>query len=336
MTRDDSQVLADRAGLHYVAPDDPGYRRVRRGRGFSYLSPDGHTVNGGIRQSIERLVIPPAWEGVWISQDPQGHILATGQDDAGRKQYVYHPQWEEVRDEAKFERLELFGRKLPQLRKRVDSDLRRRGLPRDKVVALSVAVLDRTLIRVGNARYATDHGSFGLTTLTGEHIEVEGRHVRLDFSGKGGAEHQMVFQDRRLANLVSDCQELAGQTLFSYETPDGTTSSISSSDVNDYLSEALGGPFTAKNVRTWGASSLVTGELARANGEQNEDLVRAAIDVAAERLGNTRAVCRDSYVHPRVLESFTDGALADIWPRVRTGRWINRDESALRLLLDVG
>ncbi len=333
MTKDDSQTLAERAGLHYVTPGDPGYRRVRRGRGFSYISPDGQAINGEIRQSIERLVIPPAWEGVWISQDPQGHILATGQDDAGRKQYLYHPRWEEVRDEAKFERLEQFGRGLPNLRKRVDSDLRRRGLPRDKVVALSVAVLDRTLIRVGNTRYATDNGSYGLTTLTCDHIEVDGRHVHLDFSGKGGAEHRLVFQDRRLANLVSDCQELAGQTLFSYETPDGIVSSISSSDVNAYLSDALGGSFTAKNVRTWGASSLVTGELARANGERSEDLVRAAIDVAADRLGNTRAVCRDSYVHPKVLESYADGALAHIWGKVRNGRWVNRDESALRLLL---
>lgn len=333
MTRDDSQILAERAGLNYVTPSDPGYRRVRRGMGFSYIAPDGSVINEEIRLSIERMVIPPAWTEVWISQDPQGHILATGQDKAGRKQYVYHHHWEEIRDESKFERLELFGRRLPDLRKKVDSDLRRRGLPRDKVVALSVAVLDRTLIRVGNAKYATDNGSYGLTTLMGEHIEVDGRHVLLDFSGKGGAEHQLAFQDRRLANLVSDCQDLAGQTLFSYETPDGTTTSISSSDVNTYLSEALGGPFTAKNVRTWGASSLVIGELARVTGEQGEDVVRAAIEVAADRLGNTWGVCRDSYVHPKVLDSYFDGGLPDIWRRVRAGRWVNRDESALRLLL---
>lgn len=335
MTRTDSEMLAEDAGLRYVGPDHPGYRRVRRGKGFSYLDADGQVVNGRVRQRIAQLVIPPAWEGVWISRDPRGHILATGNDKAGRKQYIYHPQWEEIRDEAKFDRLAPFGKRLTDLRKRVDSDLRKRGLPRDKVVAVAVAVLDRTLIRVGNTKYATDNGSYGLTTLTSQHLEVDGRHLHFDFSGKGGAEHQLVFQDRRLANLVSHCQELGGQTLFSYETEDGTPSSISSSNVNDYLSVALGGPFTAKDVRTWGASSLVTGELARNSGDQDpEEMIRAAIDVAADSLGNTRAVCRDSYVHPRVLESHLEGDLASIWRRARRSKWASREESALRILLE--
>lgn len=335
MTREDAELLAEEAALRYVDPDHPGYRRVGRGRGFSYLDADGQVVNGRVRQWIEQLVIPPAWKDVWISQDPRGHILATGYDKAGRKQYIYHPRWEEIRDEAKFDRLEPFGRRLTDLRRKVDSDLRKGGLPRDKVVAVAVAVLDRTLIRVGNTRYATDNGSYGLTTLTCEHIEVDGRHLHLDFSGKGGAKHQLVFQDRRLANLVSNCQELAGQTLFSYETEDGTPSSISSSDVNDYLSSALGGPFTAKDVRTWGASSVVTGELARATEAQDpEEMIRAAIDVAADRLGNTRAVCRDSYVHPLVLEAHVEGDLVSIWHRARRSKWGSRDESALRILLE--
>lgn len=335
MTREDAEMLAEEAALRYVDPDYPGYRRVRRGKGFSYLDADGQVVNGRVRQRIEQLVIPPAWEDVWISRDPRGHILATGHDKAGRKQYIYHPQWEEIRDQAKFDRLEPFGMRLTDLRKKVDSDLRKRGLPRDKVVAVAVAVLDRTLIRVGNTRYANDNGSYGLTTLTCEHIEVDGRHLHLDFSGKGGAEHQLVFEDPRLANLVSNCQELAGQTLFSYETEDGAPSSISSSDVNEYLSDALGGPFTAKDVRTWGASSLVTGELARATEDQDpEEMIRAAIDVAADRLGNTRAVCRDSYVHPGVLESHVEGDLVSIWRRARRSKWASRDESALRILLE--
>lgn len=335
MIREDAEILAEEAALRYVDPGCPGYRRVRRGRGFSYIDAEGQVVNGRVRQRIEQLVIPPAWEDVWISRDPRGHILATGHDRAGRKQYIYHPRWEEIRDEAKFDRLELFGRRLTDLRRKVDSDLRKGGLPRDKVVAVGVAVLDRTLIRVGNTRYATDNGSYGLTTLTCEHIEVDGRHLHLDFSGKGGAEHQLVFQDRRLANLVSNCQELAGQTLFSYETEDGTPSSISSSDVNDYLSDALGGPFTAKDVRTWGASSVVTGELARATEDQDpEEMIRAAIDVAADCLGNTRAVCRDSYVHPLVLDSYVEGDLVSIWRRARRSKWGSRDESALRILLE--
>lgn len=337
MTGPDSIDLAAEAGLHYVEPDAPGYRRVRRGKGFAHLDPEGRAVNGRVRSRIESLVVPPAWEDVWISRDPLGHILATGYDKAGRKQYIYHPVWEQVRDEVKFDRLEPFGRGLARLRRRVDSDLREAGLARVKVVALAVAVLDRTLIRVGNSRYATDNGSYGLTTLTCEHIEVDGRHVHFEFAGKGGAEHQLALRDRRLAGLVSDCWELAGQTLFSYETGDGEVSSITSSDVNSYLSDVLHGSFTAKDVRTWGASSLVTGELATtARSGENEDsdsLAREAIDVAAERLGNTRAVCRESYVHPQILEAYEDGSLAGVWSRAKSGKWTSRDESALRLLL---
>ena len=335
MTVADSMLLADEAGLRYVGNEAPGYRRVKRGRGFSYLSPEGVAVNGKVRERIERLVIPPAWEDVWIARDPRGHIQATGIDKAGRKQYIYHPLWEEMRDEVKFDRVAPFGRGLTGLRKRIDSDLRKRGLPREKVVALAVAVLDRTLVRVGNRRYAEDNESYGLTTLTCEHVQVDGLHVHLEFSGKGGAEHELVFKDRRLAGLVSGCQELAGQTLFSYETSDGEPSSVSSSDVNDYLSQTQGGPFTAKDFRTWGASSLVLGELARNPGvDDAEERLRHAIDVAADRLGNTRAICRDSYVHPRVISVNTDGTLGDGWSRKRAGKWLNRDESALRQLLE--
>ena len=335
MTREDSGFLATEAGLRDVGPDAAGYRRVRRGRGFSYVSPEGQAVNGRARNRIEELAIPPAWEDVWIARDPLGHIQATGHDKAGRKQYLYHPRWEEIRDEAKFDRLAPFGRGLTALRKRIDGDLRQRGLPRGKIVALAVAVLDRTLLRVGSARYAAGNDSYGLTTLTNEHIEIDGLHVHLEFAGKGGAERQLAFRDRRLASLVSRCQELAGQTLFSYETSEGEVSSITSSDVNEYLSAALDGPFTAKDVRTWGASALVTGELARTMDDPDPDSrLLAAIDVAAERLGNTRAVCRDSYVHPGISRVNSDGRLAAIWRRARSGKWTNRDESALRLLLD--
>lgn len=330
----DSPVLALEAGLRYIDSGAPGYRRVRRGKGFVYLSQDGEVLNGRIRKWIESLVIPPAWKDVWISIDPRGHILATGHDAAGRKQYIYHPDWEMIRDEVKFDRLGSFVDKLVELRKRIDTDLRSRGLPQRKVVALTVAVLDRTLLRVGNRRYAAENDSYGLTTLTCEHIEVDGPHVHLEFTGKAGAEHQLVFGDRRLAGLVSRCQELSGQTLFSYETGDGGVGSVMSSDVNAYLSNVLEDPFTAKDVRTWGASSLVTGELGRADDVTDvETRLRNAIDVAAERLGNTRAVCRSSYVHPRVLEANEDGSLDEIWPRARGGKWVSRDESALRALL---
>ncbi|MFP4074055.1 MAG: DNA topoisomerase IB [Actinomycetota bacterium] len=332
---DDSPVLALEAGLRYIESGAPGYRRVRRGKSFVYLSDDGEVLNGRVRKWIENLVIPPAWEDVWISSDPRGHILATGHDAAGRKQYIYHPDWEVIRDEVKFDRLVPFGDKLVELRKSIDNDLRTRGLPRRKVVSLTVAVLDRTLLRVGNRRYAAENDSYGLTTLTCEHIEVDGPHVHLEFTGKGGAEHQLVFGDRRLAGLVSRCQELSGQTLFSYETGDGDVGSVTSSDVNGYLSDILEGPFTAKDVRTWGASSLVVGELGRGSEDTDvEARLRDAIDVAAERLGNTRDVCRASYVHPRVLAANEDGSLDEIWPKARGGKWVSRDESALRALLD--
>ena len=333
MTGDEYLLLAAEAGLRYVGPDVAGFRRVRKGRGFSYVDEADAVVNGKTRKRIESLVIPPAWEDVWVSRDPSGHILATGHDRAGRKQYMYHPLWEETRDEAKFDRLGPFGRGLSGLRSRVDADLRKRDLPREKVIALAIAVLDRTLVRVGNRRYAVDNESYGLTTLTCEHIEVDGLHVHLEFAGKGGAEHQLAFKDRRLAGLISQCQELAGQTLFSYETSIGSITSVSSSDINDYLSDTLGGAFTAKDFRTWGASSLVLGELVRSTEGDLEERTRRAIDAAAERLGNTRAVCQSSYVHPLVVESAGSGALDTVWRRSRSGMWANREESALRKLL---
>lgn len=334
MTIEDSESLAERAGLRYVGQDAPGYRRIRRGRGFSYVSAGGQTVNGKIRTRIEALAIPPAWEDVWIARDPLGHIQATGHDEAGRKQYIYHPRWEEMRDEVKFDRLAPLGRGLGSLRQRLDSDLRRSGLPREKVVALAVAVLDRTLLRVGSSRYTEENDSHGLTTLTNDHIEIDGLYVNLEFGGKGGAERQVAFRDRRLARLVARCQELDGQTLFSYQRNGGELSAITSSDVNTYLSDALNGPFTAKDLRTWGASALVTGELARTTDEPDpERRLLAAVDVAAERLGNTRAVCRDSYVHPGICRVNQEGRLAAIWRRARRGKWLEREESALRLLL---
>lgn len=333
MNGTESALLADDAGLRYIESGDPGYRRVRRGRGFSYLTETGQTVNGELRDWIESLAIPPAWEDVWVSADARGHILATGHDNAGRKQYVYHPLWEEARDEVKFDRLGEFGGEIVRLRQCIDSDLQRRGLPRRKVVALAVAVLDKTLARVGNRRYAIENESYGLTTLTCEHLEVDGRHVHIEFEGKGGADHQLVFADRRIAELVSRCQDLDGQTLFSYETTDGGSASISSSDINSYLSEELGGPFTSKDFRSWGASSLVMGALGRSSVVDPVLRVREAIEAAAERLGNSAEVCRSAYVHPLVIEADSDGRLQDAWGRSRPGKWIDREESAVRLLL---
>lgn len=333
MTTIDSISLAAEAGLTYVSDQGPGLRRIRRGRGFSYVDANGKGTNGAVRTWINSLVIPPAWEDVWISPDRSGHILATGYDKAGRKQYIYHPVWEETRDEVKFERMGEFGRRLAHLRRHTDAELSRPGLSRPKVTALAVAVLDRTLIRVGNQRYADENDAYGLTTITCDHVEVDGLHVHLDFAGKGGADHQLVFQDRRLAGMISKCQELGGQTLFGYKTPAGVVA-ITSTDVNAYLAETMTGPFTAKDFRTWGASTAIAEELMTGpeDGDEDTRLLRA-IDSTAEKLGNTREVCRSSYLHPIIPESFHTGVLADAWAGSRRGTWLGRAESAVNRVI---
>jgi DNA topoisomerase-1 len=333
MTSIESISLAAEAGLNYITDETPGLRRIRRGRGFSYSDANGKVINGSVRKWIDSLVIPPAWDDVWISPDRSGHILATGYDKAGRKQYIYHPLWEETRDEVKFDRMGDFGRRLTRLRRRTDSELSRPGLSKQKVTALAVAVMDRTLIRVGNRRYAEDNDAYGLTTITCDHVEVDGHHVHLEFAGKGGADHQLVFQDRRLAGLIAKCQDLAGQTLFGYETADGVAA-VTSTDVNLYLADIMNGPFTAKDFRTWGASTAVAEELMTGphDDDENARLLRA-IDVTAEKLGNTREVCRSSYLHPMIPESFHNGALDQAWARSRRGVWLGRSESTVNRLL---
>lgn len=333
MTANGIADLAADAGLLYMTDEAPGHRRIRRGKGFSYTTVDGRVVPDEERRRIEAMAIPPAWDGVWISPEPMGHILATGYDDAGRKQYIYHPLWEDIRDEVKFGRTADFGARLAGLRKRIDADLSKRGMPREKVVALAAAVLDRTMIRIGNRRYLEANESYGLTTLTSQHADVVGTHVVLEFEGKSGAEHQIAFRDRRLATLIARCQELNGQTLFSYEA-DGQVGSVTSTEVNDYLSAGSTLRFTAKDMRTWGGTCVVAEELvAGTNGPPSEKRVLEAIDAAAERLGNTRAVCRASYVHPAILEAYEDGSLGGAWTRSRSGRWLSRPESTVNRLL---
>lgn len=334
MTATDSMSLAAEAGLTYVSDGAPGLRRIRRGRGFSYVDAKGRAVNGAAREWITSLVIPPAWDQVWISPDRSGHILATGYDKAGRKQYIYHPVWEETRDEVKFDRMGDFGKRLAKLRRRTDSELSRSGLSRQKVTALAVAVMDRTLIRVGNRRYADENDAYGLTTMTCEHVEVDGLHVHLDFAGKGGADHQLVFEDRRLAGLIAKCQDLAGQTLFGYETPEGVAA-VTSTDVNAYLADTMSGPFTAKDFRTWGASTAIAEELMTGPDVGDEDArMLSAIDITAEKLGNTREVCRSSYLHPLIPEAFRNGGLHSAWVRSRRGTWLGRAESAVNRVID--
>lgn len=331
-------AAAEAAGLRYVSDAEPGIRRRRRGRGFEYLQPDGSRASDRDVERARSLAVPPAWTDVWICPDGRGHLQATGRDARGRKQYRYHGRWTEVRDEAKFERLARFGALLPKLRDSVAADLALAGLPRRKVTAAVVALLDRTLIRVGNDEYRRSNGTFGLTTLKEEHVEVDGSEICFRFVGKGGREHDVSLRDRRLARVVRRCHELGGQELFTFMGDDRSPVRVDSADCNEYLVEVLGVEATAKDFRTWGATTSVLRHLASAGPcedgpERSEAVVVEAVDLAAERLGNTRAVCRRSYVHPAVPEAFATGALHVAWRESRRGRNTSRAERAtLRLL----
>ena len=332
-----SLASADAAGLRYVSDEAPGIRRQRCGRGFSYRLPDGGVLSDRVeRDRIAALAIPPAWTDVWICPAPDGHILATGRDDRGRKQYRYHPEWSRVRAEDKFGALPAFAEALPCLRERVDADLRRRDLPREKVLALVVRLLDQTLIRVGNEAYAAENESYGLTTMLAEHVEVDGPCIAFDFTAKGGLARNVYVEDTRLAKAVRACSELRGQDLFTYRVH-GENVDVTSGDVNEYLREVIGHGVTAKHFRTWGgtvsaAAALVITRPPESDA-QADTAVLAAFDVAAEVLGNTRTVCRESYVHPAVPEAFRTGQLAELWPRVRGTRWLDRPERLVQRVL---
>jgi len=313
---DDPELHAEEAGLRYLTDDGPGVRRRRAGRGFVYLGPDGRQITDPDRVAwFKRLAIPPAWTDVWISPIKRGHLQATGRDARGRKQYRYHPRWREVRDEAKYGRLIEFARALPRIRRRTDRDLRRRGLPREKVLALVVRLLETTLIRVGNEEYARDNGSYGLATMRDRHVKGNGSDLRFTFKGKSGREHEVPVRDRRLARLVTKVQELPGQELFQYLDDDGRRQSIDSGAVNDYLREISGDDFTAKDFRTW-AGTVAASMALRDFLEIDDDAGRkkaivGAIESVAEQLGNTPSVCRACYVHPDVLDAFLDGTMVE-------------------------
>lgn len=335
---DRSLASADAAGLRYVSDDAPGIRRRKRGSGFSYELPDGTTLTDKAeRARIASLAIPPAWTDVWICPAPDGHILATGRDARGRKQYRYHPEWSTVRSEDKFGALPAFAEVLPDLRQRVDADLRRKGLPRDKVLALVVRLLDQTLIRVGNDAYAAENESYGLTTMLPDHVEVDGSCLLFDFTAKGGLDRNVYHEDRRLARIVHQVSELGGQELFAYEA-EGQVRDVSSTDVNAYLREVVGEGVTAKHFRTWGGTVSAAGALAITRVPETEahadKAVLAAFDVASEVLGNTRTVCRESYVHPAVPEAFRSGRLAELWTHSRATAHLDRIERTVQRLLD--
>lgn len=298
--------IAEEAGLVYTSDAEPGIARRKSGKGFRYLWPDGTTVrDAGELDRIRHLAIPPAYQGVWICIQSNGHLQATGHDDRERKQYRYHPDWIAARDGEKFTHVLEFGRSLPSIRERVNEDLSKRGLPREKILATAVALLDKTLIRVGNREYAEANDSYGLTTLKNRHALIEGSTLRLKFKGKSGVMHDVSLRDRRLAPILRRLQELPGQTLFSYPDDEGTIHTITSTDVNNYLREISGKPFTAKDFRTWAGTLAAYGEFVVCPTCETATARKRCIGEVAKKvsrlLGNTPAVCRKSYIHHAVL-----------------------------------
>lgn len=298
----------------------PGIRRERNGKSFRYRFAIGGLVREpAVLGRIKSLAIPPAWTDVWICPDPRGHLQATGRDARRRKQYRYHPHWREVRDETKYGHMIAFARKLPSIRKRVQHDLRLENLPRNKVLAAVVRLLEISLIRVGNDEYARENDSFGLTTMRDRHVRVRGETLRFHFRGKSGRWHDVDIRDRRLAKIVRSCQDLPGQELFQYIDEEGTPQDVHSNDVNDYLREITGEDFTAKDFRTWagtvlGAMALQEFKQFDSQAEAKKNVVKA-IESVAQRLGNTPSVCRKCYIHPEILNAYMDGSLLEVLKR---------------------
>jgi DNA topoisomerase-1 len=309
-------AAAKAAGLRYVLDDRPGIRRVPENDSFRYLDARGEPIEDEATLGrIKALAIPPAWLDVWICPQANGHLQATGRDARGRKQYRYHARWREVRDEVKYERMIKFGKALPQIRKEVDRALSLPGLPREKVLATIVYLLEATMMRIGNDEYARENKSYGLTTLRNRHVRIEGSNVQFRFRGKSGVQHDVKVQDRRVARIVQRTRDLPGQQLFEYLDEDGDAQTVDSSDVNDYLREITGEDYTAKDFRTWSGTVLAAMALREfekfdSEAQAKRNVVRA-IETVAAKLGNTPSVCRKCYVHPAVLEAYLDGTMIE-------------------------
>jgi len=335
---------AKAAGLRYTTDARPGIRRIRRGRAFTYVDPQGRAVRAAAELArIRSLVIPPAWSDVWICPDPRGHLQATGRDARGRKQYRYHPKWRVVRDETKYDRVIGFAKALPVIRRTTSGHLRKQGLPREKVLATVVQLLEKTLIRVGNDEYARSNRSYGLTTMRDGHVEVKGHRVRFSFRGKSGVEHEIDLNDRRLARIVRQCRDLPGYELFQYIDENGQRQTVGSEEVNAYLKDITGQDLTSKDFRTW-AGTVLAAQLLRefeaftSNAEAKRNVL-AAVEMVARRLGNTKAVCRKCYIHPAVFDAYMDGSMLEtIAQRARkVSRAVDRltagEAAVLRLLM---
>jgi DNA topoisomerase I len=311
---DDPKDAAERAGLSYVSDDDKGWRRERAGEAFRYFKANGDPVtDDAALERVRKLAIPPAWTDVWICPKASGHLQATGRDARGRKQYRYHPQFREVRESTKYEHMLEFARALPAIRAKLAEHMALRGLPREKVLATVVHLLETTLIRVGNEDYAKENKSYGLTTLRNPHVSVDGAELRFRFKGKSGKSWRLQLKDRRVAKIVRACQDLPGQKLFEYLDENGEPKEVTSSDVNAYLKEITGREVTAKDFRTWAGTvlaALALREFERADSQATtKKNLRAAIEQVAQRLGNTPTICRKCYVHPEVLAAYIEGGL---------------------------
>jgi DNA topoisomerase I len=317
---------ARKAGLRYVIPKGPGIRRRRAATGFTYLDANDDTIHDAETiKRIQSLVIPPAWTSVWISPDPDSHIQAVGRDARGRKQYRYHPAYRQIRDLVKFDRMRAFGRSLPRIRRILGRDLARQGLPKRKVLAAVVKLLETTYIRIGNEEYAEENGSFGLTTLRNQHVQILGEMLKFRFRGKSGQKHEITLADPRLARIIRKCRDIPGSALFQYLDENGEPQSIESGDVNEYLREISGGDFTAKDFRTWGGTCLAAecllAKCAEAGDPQlKQEIKSVLVDVVKDvacKLGNKPATCKKYYIHPAIIDCYSAGNLLELAAKFR-------------------
>ena len=325
-----------------MSDDHPGIRRTGSPKNPHYVGPDNRPIKNKITLArIKRLAIPPAWTDVWICPKDNGHLQATGRDARGRKQYRYHPHWRQVRDENKYNRMLDFAKSLPKIRQRIERDLKKPGLPREKVLAAVIKILETGLIRVGNDEYARTNKSFGLTTMQDRHVDVNGSTIRFEFRGKSGKYHKIDIEDRRLAKIVSHCQSIPGQELFQYVDDTGKPRDITSTDVNEYLQQIAGTDFTAKDFRTWGgtvlaALALKEFEKSETKKQAKKNLIRA-IESVAQRLGNTPAICKKCYIHPEIMNAYLDGTMIETFKKradqLRKSTGLRPDETAVLTFL---
>lgn len=333
VTSSAEERAAREAGLRYMRDDVPGITRKRRGRGCSYYDPDGRLIGDAAeRDRLNALAIPPAWTEVWISPRADSHLLATGRDSEGRKQYRYHPDWRAIRDESKYGRMIQFARALTRIRNQVEEHLSGGGLSREKVLATVVRLLELSLIRVGNEEYARSNRSYGLTTMRDRHVEVDGTRIRFEFRGKGGKRHSVDVRDRRLARIVRQCRDVPGYELFQYYDEEGQKRAVGSGEVNEYLREIAEEEFTAKDFRTWAGTLHASAALLEcepcSDEREGRSRINESVAIVAERLGNTVAICKSCYIHPVIFERYLDGTLAGLLNGGSAGRAVGRAEFA--------